>query len=82
VLCPAFAFPAPPVELVRLLTGGHRATCIFNLLDWPAGVVPVTTVSGADLGREYDPETDNTVLSAAAKQVHGEAAGPCRRLFL
>ena len=76
------AFLVPTVE--RLLTGAHRATCIFNLLDWPAGVVPVTTVSAADLGREYDPETDNAVLSAAAKQVRGEggAAGPFRRLFL
>ena len=39
MLCPAFAFPAPQVEAVRLLTGAHRSTAIFNLLDCPAGVV-------------------------------------------
>lgn len=68
MLCPAFAFPAPQVEVVRELTGAHRSTSIFNLLDYPAGVLPVTRVTAADLAISYDPGTDNPVLAAASRR--------------
>ena len=52
------AYPAPPVEEVQELGGSHRSTCIYNFLDYPAGVVPVTTASAADVAEEDDPKTN------------------------
>ena len=34
-------YPAPPVVEVQELGGSHRTTCIYNFLDYSAGVVPV-----------------------------------------
>lgn len=58
LLCPAFAFPAPPVEEVRNLSLAVRTTQIYNLLDYPAGVVPVTHVTEEDLSKPWNPSVD------------------------
>jgi fatty acid amide hydrolase len=70
VLCPAWAFPAPLVQDVRLATWAVKTTQVFNILDLPAGVVPVTTVSNADLAvvPAYDPQTDDAALAEAARR--------------
>lgn len=44
VLCPAVPLPAPPHDLTPMIPHAFTSATLFNLLGWPAGVVPVTTV--------------------------------------
>ena len=48
ILCPAFACPALPFDVLPDALGAATYTCIFNILNLPAGVVPVTKVSLQD----------------------------------
>ncbi|UMM29832.1 hypothetical protein L5515_011995 [Caenorhabditis briggsae] len=60
ILCPASVMPAPQHDIPSKVVSGVSYTCLYNLLDFGAGVVPVTTVSKSDeekLINEY-PETD------------------------
>ncbi|CAL2041052.1 unnamed protein product [Caenorhabditis brenneri] len=60
ILCPASIMPAPQHDIPSKVLCGVSYTCLYNLLDFGAGVVPVTKVSKADeekLINEY-PETD------------------------
>ncbi|CAH1237817.1 FAAH [Branchiostoma lanceolatum] len=57
LLCPAFSTPAcKPEDASRLITAANY-TVLFNLLNFPAGVVPVTTVTEED-----DSRLDNNLL--------------------
>jgi fatty acid amide hydrolase len=77
VLCPAWSYPAPPVEEVRNLTWSVRTTQVFNILDYPAGVVPVTLVTTDDAAAAYEPATDDVQLAQAAiKSVRGSVGLP------
>jgi fatty acid amide hydrolase len=66
LVCPAFPFPACRVEEVHKLTWAIQTTQVYNFLDYPAGVVPVTTVTSTDTSQPYDPQTDDHGLGAAA----------------
>ncbi|KAF1758286.1 hypothetical protein GCK72_014744 [Caenorhabditis remanei] len=60
ILCPPSIMPAPQHDVPSKLLCGASYTFIYNLLDFGAGVVPVTTVNKSDeekLINEY-PETD------------------------
>ena len=48
LLWPSFPCPAVPVDLPREMLGSVSYTALFNLLDWPAGVTPVTKVEADD----------------------------------
>ncbi|KAL5112088.1 Fatty acid amide hydrolase 1 [Taenia crassiceps] len=50
LLCPAFPFPAPLEDTPDvLIAGAVTFTSIYNLLDYPSGVVPVSKVSEGDV---------------------------------
>jgi len=67
VLSPAWPFPALPVEEVRNAHyGGVCAARIYNFMDYPAGVLPVTKVSAEDLASPYEPRTDDELMARAA----------------
>ncbi|KAK7078850.1 hypothetical protein SK128_026463, partial [Halocaridina rubra] len=48
VLCPAFPMPAPPPSYPTKIMAASITTCLYNLLDFPAGVVPVTRENDDD----------------------------------
>ncbi|KAL3831810.1 hypothetical protein ACJMK2_023513 [Sinanodonta woodiana] len=48
LICPGFAFPAVPNGEVFNVLGGVTYTTLYNLLDYPAGTVPVTKVTKED----------------------------------
>jgi len=79
LLCPAFPISAPPVELCGLLPVFCDATRIFNVLDYPAGVVPVTFVESNDLQPGYDlrhPEFDEEITDAFHRTLEGSLGLP------
>jgi len=79
LLCPAFPISAPPVELCSLLPVFCDATRIFNVLDYPAGVVPVTLVEPNDLQLGYDlghPEFNEEITNAFHKTLEGSLGLP------
>ncbi|XP_061185996.1 vitamin D3 hydroxylase-associated protein-like [Saccostrea echinata] len=49
VICPGFAFPAIPHNSFGDLVGGTSYSSMYNLLNYPAGVVPVTKVTEQDV---------------------------------
>uniref|UniRef100_A0A8R1HQM0 Amidase domain-containing protein n=1 Tax=Caenorhabditis japonica TaxID=281687 RepID=A0A8R1HQM0_CAEJA len=51
LICPAFITPAQPFEYPSQLSTGAFITGLFNLLDVPAGVVPVSPVNANDVER-------------------------------
>ena len=46
-----------------------------NVLDFTAGVVPVTLVSEADLATAYEPRTDDQALAEAARRAVAGSLG-------
>lgn len=48
VICPTFPFPACPTGAVKHLAGGATYTTLYNVVNYPAGVVPVTKVTAVD----------------------------------
>lgn len=58
LLCPAWAFPAPPVEEVRNLAPAVWTTQAWNYFDMPAGVVPSGLVTADDLDADWAIELD------------------------
>ncbi|VDN26358.1 unnamed protein product [Gongylonema pulchrum] len=48
LICPAFTVPAVPHDYPSRLPACAFATGLFNMLDFPAGVVPTGTVSSSD----------------------------------
>lgn len=56
-ICPIAAFPTPPVDRWVAL----NYTLAFNLLDWPAGVLPIRRVTKDDLLQDMSGEAIGTV---------------------
>jgi fatty acid amide hydrolase len=48
VICPAHALPAVRHGAYTDITFSASYTLLYNLLDWPAGVVPITHVKSTD----------------------------------
>ena len=48
VIAPGFAFPAPPVKHPARLVPAVSYTAAYNVVDFPAGTVPVTRVIPED----------------------------------
>ncbi|KAK3605349.1 hypothetical protein CHS0354_033841 [Potamilus streckersoni] len=59
LICPGFAFPAVPNGAVFNVLGGVTYTALYNLLDYPAGTVPITKVTREDEAgmKEYPTNT-------------------------
>ena len=56
---PALACPAPLLDDPREILGASAYTTIYNVLNWPAGVLPISKVSQADQNAMASyPETD------------------------
>ena len=64
LICPAWAFPAPPVEQVRNLSPAVWTTAVWNYFDMPAGVVPAGRVTGKDLEELWDIPLDPPLIDA------------------
>jgi fatty acid amide hydrolase len=74
VLCPALPLPAPPHDATPRIPHAFTAVTLFNLLGWPAGVVPVTTVRP---GEETDrPESADRWQQAARTAEVGSVGLP------
>jgi fatty acid amide hydrolase len=63
ILAPTFPFPAARVEDSEKLFGAASYTCIYNFLDFPAGVTPFGTESCTKID-SYDDEGDYTLKLA------------------
>jgi fatty acid amide hydrolase len=48
LICPAFPIPPPEHSRPGRIAAACFATAYFNLLDYPAGIVPVGRVTEAD----------------------------------
>ncbi|XP_014661847.1 PREDICTED: fatty-acid amide hydrolase 1-like [Priapulus caudatus] len=48
LICPAFSYPALPYGFAHDMLYGATYTVVFNLLDFPAGIVPVTMETKED----------------------------------
>ncbi|OWF56746.1 vitamin D3 hydroxylase-associated protein-like [Mizuhopecten yessoensis] len=68
VICPQFGFVAPPYGYLFKTFGGGIFAPIYNLLNYPAGCLPVTAVSANDIdGMKNYPE--NTAFEKNIKKV-------------
>jgi fatty acid amide hydrolase len=74
VVCPATSLPAFRHGAVEELVLAGAYTCLYNLLGWPAGVVPATRVRA---GEESDrPSSRDPMDRAAAETERGSAGLP------
>jgi fatty acid amide hydrolase len=71
LLCPAFATPALPHGMSKNFTVGSSYSILFNALQLPAGVVPVTRVRAGEATRE----ATHDVLDRHAARVDAQSAG-------
>ncbi|EGT36225.1 hypothetical protein CAEBREN_06829 [Caenorhabditis brenneri] len=55
LICPSFITPAQPFEYPAQLSNGAFITGLFNMLDVPAGVVPVSPVNKSDVDSLNNP---------------------------
>ncbi|XP_048352989.1 fatty-acid amide hydrolase 1-like isoform X2 [Sphaerodactylus townsendi] len=82
VLCPALG-PAFKIGFPGKISVGASYTILYNFLDFPAGVVPVTTVTAKDeedlktLRGHYDDIWDRTLKKAAAGAIGLPVAVQC-----
>jgi fatty acid amide hydrolase len=67
LICPAWAFPAPPVEEVRNLAPAVWTTQAWNYFDVPAGVLPVGRVTAEDMEIPWDIALDPPSVEASFK---------------
>jgi fatty acid amide hydrolase len=72
ILCPASSLPAWKHGAARELNLGGAYTILYNLLGYPAGVVPVTRVRADE---ESERETSRDVIERAARAVESGSAG-------
>ncbi|KAK3796930.1 hypothetical protein RRG08_032234 [Elysia crispata] len=56
VICPVFPSPAPTRDLVNMVTPAGIYCWLYNAVNYPAGVVPVTQVTKEDLDKTFDPK--------------------------
>jgi fatty acid amide hydrolase len=76
LLCPPHATPAlPHTKSAQFAIAGSYAM-IFNLLQFPAGVVPVTTVGAGEVSRQVDsPNAKGDRFERVAKEVDAKSEG-------
>ncbi|XP_052784413.1 fatty-acid amide hydrolase 1-like isoform X2 [Mya arenaria] len=48
IICPTMPYVAPPTGTVKYLLGGVTYTTLYNVINYPAGCVPVTKVTAID----------------------------------
>jgi fatty acid amide hydrolase len=72
ILCPAASLPAFRHGAVEELILAGAYTCLYNVLGWPAGVVPVTRVRP---GEESDRPPSNDRMDRAAIDTERGSAG-------
>jgi fatty acid amide hydrolase len=65
LICPAWAFPAPPVEEVRNLASAVWTTQAWNYFDMPAGVLPVGRVTDEDMQTPWEIPLDPPAVEAS-----------------
>ncbi|MDA0339415.1 MAG: amidase family protein, partial [Proteobacteria bacterium] len=81
LICPAWAFPAPPVEEVRHLSQAVWTTQAWNYFDVPAGVLPIGRVTASDLETDWDialnpPSVDASFRDACLRSREGSQGMP------
>ncbi|KAI1708052.1 amidase domain-containing protein [Ditylenchus destructor] len=74
LVCPAFAVPSVPHENGGKLSACVFATGLYNLLDYPAGIVPVDCVTKEDDAHLMDEESWPTGNNFVLKFVRNAAA--------
>ena len=74
ILCPPCALPAFPHNTTRYLTIAGSYSALYNLLGYPAGVVPFTTVQPTDIPTPRP--TSDLVLRTAQKSLQQSADLP------
>lgn len=72
ILCPAMSLPAWKHGAARDLTLGGAYAILYNLLGYPAGVVPVTRVRADE---ESDRAASSDMVQRAARQTEQGSAG-------
>ncbi|GFO03927.1 fatty-acid amide hydrolase 1-like [Plakobranchus ocellatus] len=56
VICPVFPGPAPTRDIAGLMTPAGTYCWLYNSLNYPSGVVPVTKVTQEDVDKAFDPK--------------------------
>uniref|UniRef100_A0A1I7SXG6 Amidase domain-containing protein n=1 Tax=Caenorhabditis tropicalis TaxID=1561998 RepID=A0A1I7SXG6_9PELO len=74
LICPSFITPAQPFEYPAELSSGAFITGLFNMLDVPAGVVPVSPVNNDDIKVLNDEKTGFRVNGDRLLEKQREAA--------
>jgi fatty acid amide hydrolase len=72
IVCPATALPAFRHGAAQELILAGAYTCLYNVLGWPAGVVPVTHVRA---GEESDRAPSKDPMERAARETERGSAG-------
>ena len=76
IICPAHAMGPPPLGKCAEMTCSFSYTMLFNLLDYPAGIVPVTKVTTLDELALRDHPQNNYWDSLVAKLSVGTSGLP------
>ena len=74
ILCPGLALPAFPHGMSVLLNQACSYTFLWNLLDMPAGTVPVTRVREDE--QLYEAGANDSIAKAARRAMKGAAGMP------
>lgn len=75
VICPTFPFPACPTGTVKYVTGGASYTTLYNVLNYPAGSIPVTKVTAVDETKMKDYPTKRISEKFIKKYFSAGSAG-------
>ncbi|XP_068223191.1 fatty-acid amide hydrolase 1-like [Palaemon carinicauda] len=76
VLCPAFSMPAPPPSYPAKIMAAFITTCLYNLLDFPAGVVPVTRETEEDQVKLQHYPTNDLMFQLVKEAATGAVGMP------
>ncbi|XP_066986117.1 fatty acid amide hydrolase 1-like [Macrobrachium rosenbergii] len=76
VLCPAFSMPAPPPSYPAKIMAAFITTCLYNLLDFPAGVVPVTRENEEDQVKLQHYPTNDLMFQLVKEATTGAVGMP------
>ncbi|XP_063615745.1 fatty-acid amide hydrolase 1-like [Penaeus indicus] len=74
LLCPAFPMPAPKPSYPTRIMAAAVTTALYNYLDFPAGVVPVTHETEDDQAKLAEYPTDDLMFELV-KEATAEAVG-------
>ena len=69
VIAPGFAFPAPPVKHPARLVPAVSYTAAYNIVDFPAGTVPVTRVIPEDEVKHSALKLEKSTISKVQKHI-------------